>query len=82
MFSIHHDDPPYQPCKLRDIEYGDAPVITTEEEAIRLANETRGPAMVLLAEAMAAAGDAPMLVTGDYNEPSGLDGTEAAVAAG
>ena len=83
LFNIHHDDEPYQPYQLLGIEYGPAPFITTEAEAIRFADETRGPAMDLLAEDMKAAeGAAAIFVTGDFNEPSGLDWTAAAVNAG
>jgi exonuclease III len=83
LFNIHLDDEPYQPYQLLGIEYGPAPFITTEAEAIRFAAETRGPALDLLAADMAAAeGAAAVFVTGDFNEPSGLDWTEAAVAAG
>ncbi len=50
---------------------------------MRFATETRGAAMDLLFAAMeAAAPTGPVFVTGDFNEPSGLDWTEAAVAAG
>ncbi len=83
IFNIHHDDEPYQPYQLLSIEYGPAPFITTEAEAIDFASQTRGPAMDLLAQDMAAAeGAAAIFVTGDFNEPSGLDWTAAAVAAG
>jgi endonuclease/exonuclease/phosphatase family metal-dependent hydrolase len=85
LFNIHLDDSPYQPYQLLGIEYGNAPFITNEAEAIRFATETRGPAMALLAESMAVAeaeGAAAVFVTGDFNEPSGLDWTPAAVAAG
>ncbi len=82
-FNIHHDDEPYQPYQLLGIEYGPAPFITTEAEAVDYANQTRGPAMDLLFEDMKAAGDAAaVLVFGDFNEPSEHDWTEAAVAAG
>lgn len=83
MFNIHHDDEPYQPYQLLGIEYGPAPFIKTEAEAIKFAEDTRGPAMDLLAEDMKSVKDAAaIIVTGDFNEPSGLDWTEAAVAAG
>lgn len=82
-FNIHHDDEPYQPYQLLGIEYGPAPFIGTEAEAIDWANRTRGPAMDLLFEDMKAAeGAAAVFVFGDFNEPSGLDWTPAAVAAG
>jgi endonuclease/exonuclease/phosphatase family metal-dependent hydrolase len=83
VFNIHHDDSPYQPYQLLDIEYGDAPFIDTAEDAVRFASDTRGPAMELLFAAMdSAAPTGPVFVTGDFNEPSGLDWTEAAAAAG
>jgi endonuclease/exonuclease/phosphatase family metal-dependent hydrolase len=81
LFNIHHDDSPYQPYQLLDIEYGDAPFIDTADEAVRFATETRGPAMELLFAAMEGVAG-PVFVTGDFNEPSGLDWTEAAVTAG
>ncbi len=49
VFNIHHDDEPYQPYQLLGIEYGPAPFIKTEAEAVDYANQTRGPAMDLLA---------------------------------
>lgn len=83
LFNVHLDDEPYQPYQLLGIEYGPAPFIQTAEEAVRYAAETRGPALTLLAEALVAAdGAAAVFVTGDFNEPSGHDWTEATVAAG
>lgn len=83
IFNIHHDDEPYQPYQLLGIEYGPAPFIKTEAEAVDYAARTRGPAMDLLAADMQQAeGADAIFVTGDFNEPSGLDWTEAAVAAG
>lgn len=83
LFNIHHDDEPYQPYQLLGIEYGPAPFIKTEAEAVRFANETRGPAMDLLMADMAVAeGAAAVFVTGDFNEPSNLDWTDAAAAKG
>lgn len=82
-FNIHHDDEPYQPYQLLGIEYGPAPFIKTEAEAQDWATRTRGAAMDLLfADLKAAEGAAAVLVFGDFNEPSGLDWTEAAAAAG
>ena len=83
LFNIHLDDEPYQPYQLLGIEYGPAPFIKTEAEAVTFATETRGPALDLLQADMAAAdGAAAVFVTGDFNEPSAHDWTEAAVAAG
>lgn len=82
-FNIHLDDSPYQPYQLLDIEYGAAPFIKTEAEAVKFAAETRGPAMKLLAEDLKAADGADAaFVFGDFNEPSHLDWTKDAVAAG
>ena len=83
LFNIHLDDEPYQPYQLLGIEYGPAPFIKTEAEAVKYATETRGPALDLLQADMAAAdGAAAIFVTGDFNEPSVHDWTPEAVAAG
>ena len=83
IFNIHLDDEPYQPYQLLGIEYGPAPFISSEAEAVRFAAETRGPALDLLALDMAMAnGAAAVFVTGDFNEPSLQDWTPEAVAAG
>ena len=83
IFNIHHDDEPYQPYQLLGIPYGPAPFIKTEAEAVRFATETRGPAMDLLFDDMGVVeGAAAIFVSGDFNEPSALDWTAAAVAAG
>ncbi len=82
-FNIHLDDSPYQPYQLLDIPYGGAPFLDSEEQAIRFAERTRGPALELLMEDMAAAEDADAsFVFGDFNEPSGHDWTPEAVEAG
>ncbi len=82
LFNIHLDDEPYQPYQLLGIEYGPAPFISTEAEAVRFATETRGPALdLLLADMAVAEGAAAVIVTGDFNEPSPLDWTAEAVAA-
>jgi endonuclease/exonuclease/phosphatase family metal-dependent hydrolase len=82
-FNVHLDDSPYQPYQLLGIEYGDWPFIKTEAEAVRFAEETRGPAIRLLMEDLKAAdGAAAAFVFGDFNEPSHRDWTARAVAAG
>jgi exonuclease III len=82
-FNIHLDDEPYQPYQLLGIEYGPAPFIDTAEDAVRYATNTRGPAIDLLVSDMAATADGDItLVFGDFNEPSGLDWTDATAAAG
>ena len=82
-FNIHLTDFPYQPYQLLNIEYGPAPYFTTAEEAVAAAKTARGPALDLLFEDMKAAdGAAATFVFGDFNEPSSLDWTDAAVKAG
>jgi exodeoxyribonuclease-3 len=83
VFNIHLDDAPYQPYQLLGIEYGPFPYLKTADEAIKAASETRGPALKLLFDDMASAGEADAtFVFGDFNEPSHRDWTEAAVKAG
>ena len=83
VFNIHLDDSPYQPYQLLDIEYGDAPFLKTADEAVKAAETTRGPALKLLFDDMAAAGEADAaFVFGDFNEPSHRDWTESAVKTG
>ncbi len=83
VFNIHLDDSPYQPYQLLGIEYGDAPFLKTADEAVKAAEATRGSALKLLFDDMAAAGEADAaFVFGDFNEPSHRDWTESAVKAG
>ena len=83
VFNIHLDDSPYQPYQLLDIEYGDAPFLKTADEAVKAAEATRGAALKLLFDDMAAAGEADAaFVFGDFNEPSHRDWTESAVKGG
>lgn len=82
LLNIHLDDSPYQPYQLLGIPYGDAPFITTAAEAVTFAADTRGAALDLLLDTIGTLGDGPILVTGDFNEPSALDWTPEAAAAG
>jgi exonuclease III len=83
LFNIHLDDEPYQPYQLKGIEYGPAPFIATADEAVKWAAETRGPAIdLLMADMAVAAHAAAVFVTGDFNEPSHLDWTQAVAEAG
>jgi endonuclease/exonuclease/phosphatase family metal-dependent hydrolase len=82
-FNIHLTDFPYGPYQLLNIEYGTAPFLTTEAEAVKTATETRGPALELLfADLAAADGADAAFIFGDFNEPSFRDWTEPAVTAG
>ena len=81
--NIHLYSAPYQPYQLSNIDYRDAPFLTTEEGAIAYANQVRGNGIdVLLEELSSLDGDPPIIVVGDFNEPSHLDWTEAAAEAG
>jgi endonuclease/exonuclease/phosphatase family metal-dependent hydrolase len=82
-YGIHLTDFPYQPYQVLDIEYGTAPFLKTGAEAVAAAKTARGPALDLLEEDMKAAeGADATFVFGDFNEPSHLDWTAAAVKAG
>ncbi len=83
VFNIHLTDFPYQPYQLLGIPYGEAPDLTTAEEAVRAAQEARGPALELLLADIDSAGDTEAAVIfGDFNEPSYRDWSARAVKAG
>jgi endonuclease/exonuclease/phosphatase family metal-dependent hydrolase len=84
LFNIHFRASPYQPYQLLKIPYGNAPFITTEEEAVAMARKARGDQVeALLGEIAKGPGDqVPVFVTGDFNEPSHLDWTAEAAAIG
>ena len=78
VFDVHLQAYPYQPYDFRD------GIITTEAQAIASAQSTRGAATTTLLNNMSpalASGD-PVFLTGDFNEPSHLDWTQEAAAAG
>jgi exodeoxyribonuclease-3 len=84
VFNAHFMYTPYQPYQLLKIPYNDAPFITTETEAIDEARKARGEQVTeMLKEINAVRHEGtPIFVTGDFNEPSSLDWTEAAAFAG
>ena len=83
LFNIHATDYPYQPYQLLRIPYDKAPFLETAEEAVAAAREARAGALALLRQELAFARDAALvIVTGDFNEPSGRDWTARAAAAG
>lgn len=84
MFNAHLAYTPYQPYQLLKIPYNDAPFITTGEEAVSEANKARAEQVAgMLAEIESVRDQkTPIFVTGDFNEPSPLDWTEAATKAG
>lgn len=79
VFNVHFAASPYQPYQLLKIPYGDGIFISTEAEAIREARAARGQQVAaLLWDVRAVQDDGyPMFLTGDFNEPSHLDWTEA-----
>ena len=81
-FNLHLDDSPYQPYQVMKIEYGSAPFVEKASEAIEWAVKTRGEAIGLLKEDLKSAEQSEaVFLFGDFNEPSHLDWTDAAVAA-
>ncbi|WP_422932100.1 endonuclease/exonuclease/phosphatase family protein [Singulisphaera sp. PoT] len=82
-FNVHLAHSPYQPYQLLDIPYGDAPFIKTEAEAVKSARDSRGSQVAeMLAEVKAVAKEGlPFVLTGDFNEPSHRDWTEATAKA-
>lgn len=84
MFNVHYSASPYQPYQFLNIPYNDAPFLKTEAELIQAAREARGEEVErMLAELkpVLQTGE-PVFLTGDFNEPSFLDWTAAAAAAG
>lgn len=83
VFNVHPDDYPYQPFQLLGIPYDGQPGLNTAAQAVRAAEETRGDGLRQLLEDIAsAAGTDAQVIFGDFNEPSHLDWTERAAAAG
>lgn len=84
MFNIHFRPAPYQPYQLAGIPYGGAPFIDNAAQADAEARRARGDQVdALLADmAPALASGRPVLLTGDFNEPSHLDWTGRAAGGG
>lgn len=83
LFNIHATDYPYGPFQLLSIPYGQAAFLETPEQAIASAWQARKDAFALLQADLAAAGTAEAIfITGDFNEPSYRDWTDATAAAG
>jgi exonuclease III len=84
FFNSHLFYIPYQPYQLASKPYGEFPFISTEKEAVTFAKSTRETEVNeylkeirhILPEGW------PVFLTGDFNEPSFQDWTEAAVNAG
>jgi endonuclease/exonuclease/phosphatase family metal-dependent hydrolase len=84
IFNAHLMHAPYQPYQLFKIPYANAPFIDTAQEAVREARQARGAQVERLVAELkpVLARGQPAFLTGDFNEPSHLDWTTRAVAAG
>lgn len=83
LFNAHLYYKPYQPYQLSGIQY-EGPFIKTEEEAISEALKARGADVEAVMKEIALVQDQglPIILTGDFNEPSFLDWTSEAARAG
>lgn len=83
MVNAHLAHAAYQPYQLLGIPYANAPFLKTADEAVRASQEARGGQVErMLAEVKAILPEGlPVFLTGDFNEPSHLDWTEAAAKA-
>jgi exodeoxyribonuclease III len=84
IFNVHFAHAPYQPYQLLRIPYEGGPFLETSEQAIDAARRARGHQVQALLEEMRAPlqSGSPVFLTGDLNEPSHQDWTEAAAQAG
>lgn len=83
-FNVHLAHAPYQPYQLLRIPYEGAPFLTTSDALVDAAVAARGAqleAVLVRIRPLVTAGEAVVL-TGDFNEPSHLDWTADAAAAG
>lgn len=76
LFDVHLAAYPYQPYDIRD------GLITTEAQAISQAQAARNMNSVLNGMSTALNSGSPVFLVGDFNEPSHLDWTQEAAAAG
>ena len=77
---VHLFHKPYQPYQLLGIPYEDGRFIKTEAEAISEARAARIEKVDSELHDLAAAADAPVVLVGDFNEPSYLDWTDRTAA--
>lgn len=84
VFNAHLPAAPYQPYQLAKIPYGSGRFIKTAAEAIDEARKARGGHVKRLLDDMRPALDTgePIVLTGDFNEPSHHDWTKRAAEAG
>jgi exodeoxyribonuclease-3 len=83
MFNVHLMHAPYQPYQLLNIPYMNGAFLKTEVEAIEAAKQARGNQVSRLLDELQPTlkMGLPVFVTGDFNEPSHQDWTQAAVKA-
>lgn len=84
FFNVHLAHAPYQPYQLLKIPYAEAPFISTAAEAVMEALKARGSQVQSVLEELepVLATGVPVFLTGDFNEPSHLDWSPRAAAAG
>ncbi len=83
FFNCHLAYIPYQPYQLANKKYGEYPFIKIEEEAVKWATETRLHQLeAFIDEVDKVRGEGwPIILTGDFNEPSHQDWTQRAADA-
>ncbi|HMN96712.1 MAG TPA: endonuclease/exonuclease/phosphatase family protein [Phycisphaerales bacterium] len=84
VFNVHLAASPYQPYQLLGIPYHDAPFLSTPAALIDAARSARGGDVSRLLDEVGVAltCGVPVVVTGDFNEPSHLDWSPRAAEAG
>jgi exodeoxyribonuclease III len=82
LFNLHLPDAPYQPYQLKRIAYDKSPWLDTAHEAVASALTVRGPIIDVLEREVADLDTGPLVIAGDFNEPSHRDWTPRAVALG
>jgi endonuclease/exonuclease/phosphatase family metal-dependent hydrolase len=83
MFNQHLNHCPYEPYRLKGIEYCGGTLHTAEEAIASAWNARKADVELTVAEIKKAQADKiPIFLTGDFNEPSYLDWTKRAATAG
>jgi exodeoxyribonuclease III len=85
LFNTHLPYFPYQPFQIAHIPYEDSPFLDSEQETQNSCASSRTPQLKQLLDDINASTNVnsdPILITGDFNEPSHLDWTCKASIAG
>lgn len=84
VFNAHFFHAPFGPYQLVGISYHNGAFLKTADEAIQAAEKARGGEVSrMLTEVQTILSESsPILITGDFNEPSHLDWSDAAVKTG